>query len=398
MKKKYSLLISSAAIIGLCFSMGLTSCGKNEKEPSASEFEGTSKNTQTQIVTTKPSFDNQPNTVILVPTTPIEEANPPSSSDNAATTASTAAANSVSSVNIRIFDSLVIVDDTAYELYTYVEGTARNYASVITKAADALNGTVNVYDIVVPTSTGITFEENAKAQINSSDQETALQNIDSFLGKNVKQINIYDNLFSHKDEYLYFRTDHHWTALGAYYAYVEFCAAKGIEPNILSSYQTISFPGFLGSFYSDTNQDKALESNPDTVTAYYPLNRETIDLMITDSNGATFAWPIIADVSDYNAANKYGTFIGGDNPISVITNSAITDNSACIVVKESFGNAFVPFLADHYQTVYVIDYRYWNGKLLSFAKENKATDIIFVNNIGMTRSSYLVGKLAQIVQ
>ena len=73
-----------------------------------------------------------------------------------------------------------------------------------------------------------------------------------------KKVNIYDTLMSHNDEYLYFRTDHHWTALGAYYAYEEFAKAKGVKPLPLSKYEKVDFPDFLGSFYADTEKNPAL--------------------------------------------------------------------------------------------------------------------------------------------
>ena len=72
----------------------------------------------------------------------------------------------------------------------------------------------------------------------------------------------------------------------------------------------------------------------------------------------------------------------------------LSDGSKCIVVKESFGNAFVPFLVDHYQTVYVIDYRYYSGSVSALAKANGVTDVIFANNLSAIRGSYQVGKLA----
>jgi len=84
----------------------------------------------------------------------------------------------------------------------------------------------------------------------------------------------------------------------------------------------------------------------------------------------------------------------GDNPYTVISNPDLSDGSSCVVVKESFGNAFVPFLVDHYQTVYVIDYRYYSGSVVDFAKTNKVTDVIFVNNLSAIRGSYQMGKLA----
>lgn len=103
---------------------------------------------------------------------------------------------------------------------------------------------------------------------------------------------------------------------------------------------------------------------------------------------------VIYDESDAAAGLKYGTFIMGDNPYTVIENPDLSDGSKCVVVKESFGNAFVPFLVDHYQTVYVIDYRYYSGSVSDFAKTNGVTDVIFINNLSAIRGSYQMGKLA----
>ena len=82
----------------------------------------------------------------------------------------------------------------------------------------------------------------------------------------------------------------------------------------------------------------------------------------------------------------------------VITNENVKDDSVCMVIKESFGNCFAPYLADHYNKVYVYDYRYFEENLIEEAKKIKAKDVIFVNNIGMTRSSYLVGRLNEVLK
>ena len=104
---------------------------------------------------------------------------------------------------------------------------------------------------------------------------------------------------------------------------------------------------------------------------------------------------VIADSSKYGISNKYLAFLEGDNAYTVITNKNIKDSSSCVVVKESFGNALVPYLTDHFSEIYVIDYRYWNGKLSHLVKDKKIQKIFFINNISMTRNSYLVGKLNQ---
>ena len=80
----------------------------------------------------------------------------------------------------------------------------------------------------------------------------------------------------------------------------------------------------------------------------------------------------------------------------MIHNKKIKDGSNCVVVKESYGNAFIPYLADHYQKIYVVDYRYWKGSVSKLATKNNVQDVIFINNISMTRNAYLVGKIAQI--
>ena len=95
-----------------------------------------------------------------------------------------------------------------------------------------------------------------------------------------------------------------------------------------------------------------------------------------------------------NAASKYNCFIMGDHPLSEIHNEKVTDGSSIVVVKESFGNALMSYIVDHYSTVYEIDYRYWKGDIAQFARDNGVTDVIFANNLSMLRNNYLIGKLS----
>lgn len=300
----------------------------------------------------------------------------------------------VSDGKVKSYQSVVTVDDVAYELYTYLDDAAGNYADSINKVASALEGKADVYDMVIPLSSEITFPDNLRDEINSTDQHQAMQDIQAKMNDKVKSVDIYDALMQHRNEYIYFRTDHHWTALGAYYAYQQLCAAKGIEPEDLSGYETKEFDGFLGSFYNDTS-DAKLKANPDVVTAYLPHDESV--LHVTASDGTKYDWPVIYDVSNYGAGLKYSTFIASDNPYTEIENKSLTDGSSCVVVKESFGNAFIPFLVDHYQTIYVIDYRYWTGSVSKLAEEKGASDVIFLNNLSMIRNKSLVGKLHRIL-
>lgn len=297
---------------------------------------------------------------------------------------------------LKSYGSVVTVGNAAYELYTYLETDVQNYADAVNRLAAQLDGTAVVYDMVIPLSSGITLPDAYYDQISSSNQETALNEVAARLSDQVKSVAIYNRLMVHRDEYIYFRTDHHWTALGAYYAYEEYCQARGISPIPLEAHETVQFDGFLGSFYTDTNQSPDLGDTPDYILAYYPVSSD-VTLTYTDTNGNQVDWPVISNVSNAPSSTKYSTFAAGDNPYTIITNASLTDGSACLVVKESFGNALIPFLADNYQTVHVIDYRYWTGNLADFVQENGVQDVLLCNNMSVLQSGYLIGKLTQLI-
>lgn len=300
----------------------------------------------------------------------------------------------ISKAKIKEYGGTIQVGESGYELYNYIKDSAHKYVTIVNNTAKKLKGKANVYDIVAPTSIGITLPDNKVKKVNSSNQDQAIKAMYRGLDKNVTGISLYDTLMQHRKEYIYFRTDHHWTQKGAYYAYQAFCREKGISPHELSEYSAKNFGPYLGSFYLDTNKSKELRG--DSVKAYYPVDNKKIQMTYTDQHGGKYHRSIIADGKGYGTFLKYCAYIDGDNPYTVIKNKGIKDGSACVVVKESYANAFVPFLADHYQKIYVIDYRYWKGSVSSLAKKNKVEDVIFMNNISMTRNAYLLGKLAQV--
>lgn len=268
--------------------------------------------------------------------------------------------------------------DTAFEIYYFNQGGADAYASMLNTVQARLGGSAAVYDLLAPTSFGVCLDESIQEKMGGSLEKNAFAYIYSRLDPAVRRVDVMEELIRHNAEYLYYRTDHHWTALGAYYAYRVFAEQKGIQPHELSEFEKREYPGFLGTFYAYSNQSAALGDHSDTVEAYIPMG--TNDAEIQQAEGGTLQWFVVSDVSDYGEGAKYSCFIGGDNPFTRITNPQIQDGSSCVVVKESYGNAFVPWLVDHYQNVYVVDYRYYTGNLTQFIRENSVQDVIFVNN------------------
>lgn len=290
--------------------------------------------------------------------------------------------------------AVFVVGDRAFEYYNFSQSQANKYITTINGVADNLSGKVKVYDIIVPTSIEITLPDEYRGKINSSDQAKAIDYINSGLNGNVVKVPIYNTLMSHRSEYIYFNTDHHWTSLGAYYAYDQFAQKAGIATHSLAEYEKVEFSGFLGSFYRDTKKLPVLEKNPDTIIAYKP--NADAKLVYTDSNGKQKNWPIINDVNKYAKTEKYSCFIAGDQSYEEITNPNITDGSSIIVIKESFGNALVPFLVENYETIYVIDYRYYKGSVTKLATEKGVDSVLYINNVSAIRNADLMSKLGKI--
>ncbi len=295
---------------------------------------------------------------------------------------------------------LLVVEDTAYEYYNFVTDLAKDYITAVVDAGKKLEGKATVYDMVIPTSIDIMLPESyiEKNNLNTSDQKKA---IDEYIlpsitaqDSNIKTVSIFDTLKAHANEYLYFRTDHHWTQLGAYYGYVEFCKARGFEPVALDQFDRADYTGYLGSFYTATNS-AALAANPDTVEAYIP--RADVNLSFTQTDGQTVeSWPLIADGEQYDTTSKYIAYCAGDQPYEEIVNNDMTEGPSIVVVKESFGNCFLPFLVNHYKTVYVVDYRSYNGTVTDLVNSTGATDVLLLNNISMTRNEGLIDSFSNI--
>lgn len=161
------------------------------------------------------------------------------------------------------------------------------------------------------------LDQSVLDSVGASDENEATKWIYSQLDKSVKPISVFDTLKAHNGEYIYFHTDHHWTALGAYYAYREYCKLKNMTPHELTDFETMTFDGFLGTFYAKSEKSPELGANPDTVTAYIPNGTNTAETYMKDNGGWTkFTWPIVNDVSDYAKSELYATFSVGDQPLT----------------------------------------------------------------------------------
>ena len=317
-------------------------------------------------------------------TSPAETSAPAPESETAAETP----ADGPMPVNVQTIGSILVADDAGYEYYNFSQSAADSYAGAVNAVAQKLAGVATVYDMIVPTSMDIVLDSRVREKVASDDQKKAISYIEGMLLPEVRRVSIYDILKAHRNEYIYYRTDHHWASMGAYYAYTQFCAVKGVQPFRIEDCTLQSFDGFLGTF---ANKDKALAANPDRVDAYTPPGNYVIT--IRGKNLNVDEGSVIYDESKAGASLKYGAFIWGDNAYSMIEDKAKATGESCLLIKESFGNALAPLLAANYKYLYIIDYRHYTGTITQLVREKGITDVVFCNNVSMTRAQSLIDQL-----
>ncbi|MBN2795823.1 MAG: hypothetical protein JXR88_10480 [Clostridia bacterium] len=267
------------------------------------------------------------------------------------------------------FGQLLILDGIAYELNRQNDEGAKAYADALNVFSEKTDA--KVYSILVPTQ--IEFLNEDKYREMSYSQFLSIESVNQGLHENVTPIDVYEILKEHSDEYIYMRTDHHWTAFGAYYAYSAFAKAMGFEAHDLSEYSVTEYEGYLGSLYR-VSQSEKLTKKPDTLYVFEPLEEVSYHKYFGGWNDAS----LISLEHLSEPTNQYGVYLGGDTALSWIQGSGEVDRNI-LMIKDSYANAFLPFLSDHYKNIYIIDPRMYEDNVLEFIKDHEIDDVIFFN-------------------
>lgn len=281
--------------------------------------------------------------------------------------------------------AVIQINDFAMNYFGFSEYTSERYAEIVNKLAAALEGTgVNLISAPAPTSIGIMVENEYMKMLACEPQDEALDYVHSFMADSVVKVDTVRTLIPHNDEYLYYRTDHHWSALAAYYVYEQIMLQMGYEPAPLDSFEAWDQGEFHGSLYYQCSNPNKL--TPDNVIAYKPAG--DLHTMIYNGDGSGFEWDLLTDMTKSQVGSKYMTFLAGDHALTVITNNSLPDAPNVLMVKDSYGNCFAPFLTQNYHKVYVMDYReYYQLSISRFAEQYEIQDVILIPNLGATQSS-----------
>lgn len=280
-------------------------------------------------------------------------------------------------------NNLFIWNDQVFELFYGTETSAKDYAKAINKCAKSFGDNVSVYSMLVPTSTEIKLPQRftADGTVESNSQAEFISNVYSNFNDNVTSVNCYNQLSQNVKEYIYFVGDRNWTGLGGYFGYKAFAEKAGLPELNLNTCTLNSVEGYYGALTLGVNA----EIPTDTVN-YYTLPYETENTIYEDVKGNGVVGELYYSGAE-GGKFTYSLFLhDNSNPLCVIKSQSSEAKGKILVVKDSLGNAFAPFLTYNYAEVHVVDAAYAAGdiNLTSYAEENDIDTVLF---IGSTRTA-----------
>lgn len=263
----------------------------------------------------------------------------------------------------------LLYDGAAYSQAYFSRKASQAYADAYVKYAETFPG-VRITAINPPISSINIKNPYVQAMIN--DQGKVLDDIASVMYGDVNYINLRSTFEKHRGEYLFFKSDFHWTQLAAYYAYCEYAKSVGLTPTPLSAFEdrvlTTTFIGLTNHYAND----ERVNTFYDTLHAYMPRKEHTYTVYY--DGGITLKGQYDTCVHTY--IETYSCFLIGDQPYSVIEVPENDPEKVVMVIKESSGNAFVPFLMEHYGKIIVIDPRHTTPDIRPIVRSEGVDDII----------------------
>lgn len=232
---------------------------------------------------------------------------------------------------------------------------------------------VNKYFLLAPNSIEV-LKDKLPFDAPAQSEVSYINEIKKALIGDVKFVDVYNTLNSKKEEYIYYKTDHHWTTDGAYYAYEKFCEDAQIAKQGKDEFniKTVT-KDFYGTSYS---KGGFKEVEPDRIKIYEPKEKLncTVQYLDTKITSNTFY-----SMKSLKEKDKYAMFFGGNHSLLKIT-TGVKNNKKLLVIKDSYANSFVPFLTSDYSEIYMVDLRYYDDSASELVKSNKINNVLFLYN------------------
>lgn len=232
---------------------------------------------------------------------------------------------------------------------------------------------INQYALIAPNAVSV-LKDKLPKNVPVEDQRVYIEKLKSSLNSNIKFIDTYNTLESHKDEYIYYRTDHHWTTLGAYYAFLDAAKEMGLTPK--DNYYNIETvtDEFYGTLYSKSGFKGIL---PDSIEVYIPKDEN--DQVLVNYEEEKKKSGSIYNSEKLKEKDKYEVFLEGNHPLVKI-NTLVNNNKKLLLIKDSYANSFVQFLTPYFNDIVIVDPRYYYGDIDKLISEEGITDLLYLYN------------------
>ncbi|MCC8045226.1 MAG: hypothetical protein LIP12_06995 [Clostridiales bacterium] len=271
-------------------------------------------------------------------------------------------------------------DDYLIEAHTdtFTTDQAETNIQLLTQFVEKYEGTFgtgHMTVMIVPNAIDI-LRDKLPAFASPYDEGEYLEQIETVLEESLEAHVWFDArsvLQEHSEEEIYYRTDHHWTTLGAFYVYQAWAEAQGYTVPTADSYvvETVTeeFEGTIQSKLGIHTVTDSIELYLDPADPYYTVEKD-------GSGEISYS---LYDYSALETKSKYDIFFGGNNALTQITTRAGTGRKI-LVVKDSYAHCFVPFLLSEFDEIDVLDIRYYNQEISGLIEEEGYTDLLFLYN------------------
>ena len=260
------------------------------------------------------------------------------------------------------------------KLFTIDDATRQQTAKNVQAVAEFAARYPGKVTFLLAPSASVIYPEALPAGAPMADENALLDDIFAQVGESAAVIDLREPFTARRDEYLYFKTDHHWTTNGAYRAYEQFCALKGLTPFDRDAHEAVTVEDFQGTHYSST---RLWDVENDTII-YYPLpNQMTIYNITGEAQYEPMTTENLINTDKFATRDKYAAFLDGNNGYSVIEGDG---EGSILVVKDSYANSFIPYLTANYEKIGVVDFRNFKYGLDSTIEREGYDEVLILYN------------------
>lgn len=260
------------------------------------------------------------------------------------------------------------------------------------RAFDHATPGVRKYMMLVPAAAAL-LQDKLPAYAASGDEPAYMDKVRQALPGTIRFVDVYLALSAEREQPIFYRTDHHWTTTGAYYAYRELCKHMGIIPLDKEDFRIQRVTDqFYGSLYSKSG---FRHIRPDRIELYLPKKEASYKVEYVDEQRTANS---LYEMGNLAKKDKYTVFFNGNHALIQITTAHPEGKRKLLVVKDSYANSLLPFLTEHFSEIYVVDLRYYGEDLRALVRQHGIRDMLLLYNVNTFFEDPSIQNLSELIE